>query len=82
MQIAGRLSDMAFRTRRQPRWAAATMAVLFGLAALFTSLSIAGADGPPGIGRMLAVLGWAFVSGMCVGDLFIPLERAEVNEGR
>ena len=70
---------MAFRSRRQPRWTAALLAVLFGLAAVANGLTIASSDEPASVGQMLGVLAWAFVSGLNVGDLIIPVSK--VSDG-
>jgi hypothetical protein len=69
------LTDVAFRDRRQPRWAAAMLAIGFGLASVSSALLLAGGDGAPSVASVFVVVIWAFLSGMSVADLIIPVPR-------
>jgi peptidoglycan/LPS O-acetylase OafA/YrhL len=64
---------MSFRDRRQPRWAVVVLAIGSGLASVFSALSLASDDGAPSVASVFLVVVWAFLSGMSVADLIIPV---------
>jgi len=62
------------RTRRQPRWVAAAVGSTTSRAAIGGGISLASSEDPPGA-LLFAVIVWAFVGGMSLADLLIPVSN-------